>query len=67
MGRDLEQADAEREAEDRAGQRGDDLCHDQPGPDLLRGSAQRERHCQGDQRDRDGGQHLLRSGDLRAD
>ena len=37
MSRDHEQADPEREAEDRAGQRGDDLCHGQPGPDLLRG------------------------------
>jgi hypothetical protein len=38
------QTDAEREAEDRAGQRGDDLRQDQPGSDLLRRCTQRQRH-----------------------
>ena len=45
--RDLVQTDAEWEAEDCAGQRGDDLRHGQPGSDLLRCCAQRERDCAG--------------------
>jgi hypothetical protein len=46
MGRDLEQTDAEWEAEDRAGQGGDDLRHGQPGSDLLGCCAQRQRHAE---------------------
>jgi hypothetical protein len=65
MGRDLEQTDAEWEAEDRAGQGGDDLRHGQPGSDLLGCCTQRQRHCGGASRVEDrrqGGEDRHRGG-----